>query len=286
MCGLFGAIKLKRNATISTRRIARLARNMDTRGGDSVGWIVDDGNGLGITTKHLGLAHDVAREIRNDARGAWCIIGHTRYATHGAASEMINNHPHEYLGENAWGAVTHNGVISNHEETAKENHCNLLGECDSEILARLMELDSHLPMKTRAIDAVDSCNESSKITAVFVESHLQNERSELVIIARGNSLYYSVHNGVLYYSSTLLNLVDAKQLPQNALLHVGIDKGMNIQLGAVSAIKQDNGAFGFGFNDWRTYRLLDKAEKQYNREYAPPAKAKKKTTSPWWKDNL
>lgn len=268
MCGLFGAIKLKRKANISPRKIARLAKNMDARGGDSVGWIADHGNGLGITEKHLGNASSVAKRIREDATGASLILGHTRFATHGDVQEMINNHPHEYLGIHAWGAVAHNGVIANHEMTAKENHCNLLGECDSEILARLMELDAHLPVRTRAIDAVDSCDNFSKITTTIAESNLETGTTTLAIIARGNPLYYSVYNGVLYWASTYENLPAPTLLAQNALLIVE-DGRMEVVHSAVSSIRQAPTFLAGWRTDWR--------------DYGKRAKKKPTTTIPWWK---
>lgn len=57
------------------------------------------------------------------------LIGHTRAATHGTASNNENNHPFHF--ENAIGI--HNGIISNYE-TLKKSHGIMKGDCDSEII--------------------------------------------------------------------------------------------------------------------------------------------------------
>ena len=62
----------------------------------------------GKITSNLGLL----RMMKN----ARIIVGHCRYATHGAPENNLNNHPHPADG----GWIVHNGVVSNHEELAAD----------------------------------------------------------------------------------------------------------------------------------------------------------------------
>jgi glucosamine 6-phosphate synthetase-like amidotransferase/phosphosugar isomerase protein len=63
------------------------------------------------------------------------IVGHVRWATHGSPTEPANNHPFVSKGL----AVVHNGVLNNHRELADRHNLRLVGECDSEVILRMVE---------------------------------------------------------------------------------------------------------------------------------------------------
>src|SRR5699024_5754135 len=66
-------------------------------------------------------------------------LGHTRWATHGAPSD-INSHPH--VSENGRIAVVHNGIIENYAEIREfleSTGVHFISETDTEVVAQLLE---------------------------------------------------------------------------------------------------------------------------------------------------
>lgn len=81
---------------------------------------------------------DAFRSLRRRRASVW--IGHCRLATHGdpAAGEgLLNNHP--FVSRDGSLYLVHNGVLSQHRETADAHALTLEGECDSELLLRIIE---------------------------------------------------------------------------------------------------------------------------------------------------
>ena len=220
MCGLCGFYILDGRNTASTKRCVRQFVSMDTRGGDAVGWIGSYQNALQDAVKYDGHVCPIIKKcLKESVIGCGCLVGHTRLATHGE-SEYNNNHPHEYDNDKVFGAVTHNGVIHNHEDTAKRCGLELVGECDSELLARLIEsYDTDMALVDRVADAINECNDNSHIAVAVVED--DGEGIQLVLASRGNPVCYSVNRGIMYYASTKDSLgKDALSLNEGSMLTV------------------------------------------------------------------
>lgn len=64
-------------------------------------------------------------------------IAHTRYATHGDIKTRANNHPHISAKHSL--ALVHNGVLYQHEELVSKHSLTMTGQCDSEVLIRLID---------------------------------------------------------------------------------------------------------------------------------------------------
>ena len=106
MCGIVGYVGKEQAAPIILDGLARL----EYRGYDSAGMAVFDGEKIHIT-KSVGRLKALS-ELTHDgaAMPGTAGIGHTRWATHGAPSN-VNAHPH--FNEKGTIAVVHNGIIEN-----------------------------------------------------------------------------------------------------------------------------------------------------------------------------
>ena len=185
--------------------------------------------------------------LKNALHNCQSLVGHTRFATHGSVTDSVNNHPHLYANAEVVGAVTHNGVISHHEHIAKTNDLTMQGECDSEIIARLLEsFDPELSLVERVADAVNECDDWDSIALAVLES--KGDVTDMVLVARGNPVKYSIHNGVLYYASTSTMLPSTVQtLKEGSILH--IREGVGI-LDTVDGLLEEYATTGL---TWQTY---------------------------------
>ncbi|MGT2836348.1 glutamine--fructose-6-phosphate transaminase (isomerizing) [Streptococcus macacae] len=132
MCGIVGVVG-NRNATdILMQGLEKL----EYRGYDSAGIYVIDKASDGRLIKSVGRISDLRAKIGIDVAGSTG-IGHTRWATHGHATEE-NAHPHT----SATGRfiLVHNGVIENYLQI-KEDYLaghTLKGQTDTEIAVHLI----------------------------------------------------------------------------------------------------------------------------------------------------
>lgn len=135
MCGIVGYVGESQAAPILLEGLAKL----EYRGYDSAGIAVYDGGEVQMK-KAMGrlkvlseLTHDGA--LMPGTMG----IGHTRWATHGAPSD-INAHPHFNKDESI--VVVHNGIIENYLKLKKrlaEKGYEFVSETDTEVIAHLLD---------------------------------------------------------------------------------------------------------------------------------------------------
>ena len=105
MCGIVGVVG---NANATDILIQGLEK-LEYRGYDSAGIYVTQGPNQGHLVKSVGRIADLQAKINDDVKGLTG-IGHTRWATHGQATEN-NAHPH--TSETGRFVLVHNGVIDN-----------------------------------------------------------------------------------------------------------------------------------------------------------------------------
>ena len=109
MCGIVGYIGPRRAQDFLVEGLRRL----EYRGYDSAGTATLESDGSFLLTKTTGRISDLTVRVGKRPSSAGIGIGHTRWATHGAATER-NAHPH--IGGRQAVVVVHNGVIENYSE--------------------------------------------------------------------------------------------------------------------------------------------------------------------------
>ena len=135
MCGIVGYIGKNQAAPIILDGLARL----EYRGYDSAGMAVYDGDKIQIT-KSVGRLKALSELTHDGATMPGTVgIGHTRWATHGAPSN-VNAHPH--FNEKETIAVVHNGIIENYLALRKkltQRGYHFISETDTEVLAHMLD---------------------------------------------------------------------------------------------------------------------------------------------------
>ncbi len=110
MCGIVGIIGVEPVA----QRLVDALRRLEYRGYDSAGIATLNGRGLD-RRRAEGKLGNLADRLASDPIEGLIGIGHTRWATHGGATER-NAHPH--MTERV--AVVHNGIIENFRELLED----------------------------------------------------------------------------------------------------------------------------------------------------------------------
>lgn len=135
MCGIVGYIGEQQAAPILLDGLEKL----EYRGYDSAGIAVYDGEKINAmkATGRLKVLYEMSHggEMLPGTLG----IGHTRWATHGAPSD-VNAHPHFNADRTI--AVVHNGIIENYIKLKKKlekKGYTFLSETDTEIIAQLLD---------------------------------------------------------------------------------------------------------------------------------------------------
>ena len=134
MCGIVGYIGSKQAPSILMEGLSKL----EYRGYDSAGIAVHDGTKINLL-KAQGKLVNLAQRLEGNPIQGMVGIGHTRWATHGAPSD-INSHPH--MSEDRMIAIVHNGIIENYMDIKEElgaNGYRFVSETDTETVAHLMD---------------------------------------------------------------------------------------------------------------------------------------------------
>ena len=135
MCGIVGYIGKDNNAK---EIIIDGLKKLEYRGYDSAGIAVVRNGSLEIK-KHVGGIENLENLIGDDHMASHVGIGHTRWATHGAPSDL-NAHPHGSQDNTI--AIVHNGIIENYQqlkqELIEEHNIKFKSETDTEVIAQLI----------------------------------------------------------------------------------------------------------------------------------------------------
>ena len=142
MCGIVGYTGYHEATPILLAGLRRL----EYRGYDSAGLATLDLAADLHLRKRSGRVRVLEEMLMADPAAGVCGISHTRWATHGPATDA-NAHPHvASYGAGPTVAVVHNGVIENYTSLRRElqdDGCTFTSATDTEVIAHLMarELD-------------------------------------------------------------------------------------------------------------------------------------------------
>ena len=176
MCGIVGIIGVEPVAD----RLVEALRRLEYRGYDSAGIATLSGQGLD-RRRAEGKLNNLAGKLASAPLDGTIGIGHTRWATHGGATE-INAHPHIARGV----AVVHNGII--------ENFRDLLEDLERDGYSRSSETDTEAVALwvARELDRGSSPREAvartlPKLRGTFGLVFLFGDHPDLLIAARQGS---------------------------------------------------------------------------------------------------
>jgi glucosamine--fructose-6-phosphate aminotransferase (isomerizing) len=198
MCGIVAYVGPRDAQPILLDALSRL----EYRGYDSAGLAILNGKGVEVRKKS-GRIQELAKACASHPIQGQSGISHTRWATHGAATDA-NAHPHQDAAKKL--ALVHNGVIENYLELktilSKAGH-TFLSETDTEILAHLVGdafQSSKAKGEARLVDAVRSATQ--KIQGTLGIAVIHTDFPGLVVGARrGSPLVIGVGEGENFLAS-------------------------------------------------------------------------------------
>ncbi len=196
MCGIVGAVAQRDVYPILIEGLRRL----EYRGYDSAGYSVIANDGL-QTRKAAGKVATLEAAAVADPADGRVGIAHTRWATHGAPSD-VNSHPHN----SGTLSVVHNGIIENHDALRSELQAagyQFLSATDTEVVVHLLHRASQTaPTLLAAVEAVLPLLEGAYALAVIDANH----PDQLVATRSGSPLVLGVGIGELFVASDQMAL--------------------------------------------------------------------------------
>jgi glutamine---fructose-6-phosphate transaminase (isomerizing) len=211
MCGIVGYVGPQEAVDFLIEGLRRL----EYRGYDSSGVVtIDNDDGLSVV-KTAGRIDDLAAKLKKSPAHGHIGLGHTRWATHGPATDA-NAHPH--LGGDAVVAVVHNGVIENFRALKQrliEAGYEFKTATDTEVVAHLIadELEKRSGESPDSIDPYAPLIEA--VQAALAQLHgtyglgiMFRDWPEVIVAARLQSpLVIGIGKGEHYIASDASPLV-------------------------------------------------------------------------------
>ena len=196
MCGIVGVLGHHEVAPLLVEALKRL----EYRGYDSAG-IATVNNGRLDRRRAVGKLVNLSDLLVHDPLAGKSGIGHTRWATHGAAT-VVNAHPHKAGPV----AVVHNGIIENFRELRAElAEAGYVQESqtDTETIALLVQRD--MAGGASPIDAAR--NTLKRLHGAFALCFLFDGEQDLIIAARkGSPLAIGHGDGEMFVGSDAIAL--------------------------------------------------------------------------------
>lgn len=178
MCGIVGYVGNDAPQGIIIEGLKKL----EYRGYDSAGIAVVSDGEIKLR-KHVGAIVNLEKLIGKENLGGHVGIGHTRWATHGAPSD-VNSHPHMSADNRV--ALVHNGTIENYVElrTALEDEgIRFKSDTDSEVAAVLIGKYYNLSGDLKV--AMDKA--TSEMTGTFALAAIAADEPDMFVAYRKNA---------------------------------------------------------------------------------------------------
>ncbi|MCW2814249.1 MAG: glmS [Nocardioides sp.] len=197
MCGIVGYIGTKQEAApLLLEGLTRL----EHRGYDSAGVAVLAPSGVRVA-KRAGRVRDLQEALPKRFAGK-VGIGHTRWATHGPATDA-NAHPHTDAKGDV--AVVHNGIIDNAAALRAEltdAGVDLLSDTDTEVLAHLVGRSEGATLEAKVAEAL------TRVDGTYGLAVLHADFPDRIVVARnGSPLIIGVGDKEMHVASDLAALV-------------------------------------------------------------------------------
>lgn len=196
MCGIIGIL----GQSEVSPTILETLRRLEYRGYDSAGIATLDKGSI-TCRRAVGKLSELSSALDNSPLNGSAGIGHTRWATHGAATET-NAHPH-CAGPVA---VVHNGIIENFKELREElanAGANFASETDSEVVAQMM---AHYMREGKAPEEAAQTT-LSRLRGAFALAFIFDGHEDLMIAARrGSPLAIGHGDGEMFVGSDAMAL--------------------------------------------------------------------------------
>jgi glutamine---fructose-6-phosphate transaminase (isomerizing) len=196
MCGIVGYIGNQNAAPILIEGLSRL----EYRGYDSAGIAVLGSRGTQVCRK-VGRVRDLEASLPRRLAGK-VGIGHTRWATHGPATE---DNAHPQTSEDGRISVVHNGIIDNAaslRERLDAKGVKFTSETDTEVIAHLIARSEASTLEGAVLDVL------SRITGTYAIAVLDERHPDRIVVARnGSPLILGVGDHEMFVASDLSALV-------------------------------------------------------------------------------
>lgn len=193
MCGIVGYIGGNEAAPILIKGLKKL----EYRGYDSAG-IAVYGDSINVV-KTKGRLADLDEKVKGlgGVKGTMG-IGHTRWATHGAPSD-VNSHPHTSM--NGRITVVHNGIIENYIQLKAELEKNgyvFASETDTEVVVQLFDYYYNGDMVDTLIKVIERIRGSYALAVMCTE-----KTDEIVAVRKDSPMLIGLGEGENYIASDI-----------------------------------------------------------------------------------
>ena len=229
MCGIVGFTGARETAPLLLEGLRRL----EYRGYDSAG-IAVMGDQVIQVEKVSGKVQKLADKTKGGAAVPGCTgIGHTRWATHGAPTDL-NAHPH--LSNDGRFAVVHNGIIENFAELREELIAagyTFQSETDTEVIVHLLESFDGGDLKTTVMRTVARLEGSYALGVLCSDKpdtlYAVKEASPLILgVGIGENYFASDVTALVSYTKNAIYLDDgdfAELTPEGITVFDSAEKG-------------------------------------------------------------